>query len=308
MRTHTDAKAEESARAINALAYTVGNNIVFGHGGYAPHTLTGSRLLAHELTHVVQQQTAGANAIQAKPDMDQPASSFEREADLMADAVTGPLGKGVGSSTLPYREAIELADCVRIMGERALDFYCLEAVSHEKSRRVCSRSGMRNPLSDMSTFQSPGLSGWWGAQFGCYRSACGRRHKGWDVFAPVGTPVVAAATGTVSRHRDPAGLGDFLKLTSLADPTRAYLYGHLSQREPAGFYCAGNTIGKTGTTGNATADRPHLHLQLQLNGNNVDPVGEFTEPTMVIEQTGSSATVIDKTLRLPARLALCKRE
>jgi murein DD-endopeptidase MepM/ murein hydrolase activator NlpD len=91
----------------------------------------------------------------------------------------------------------------------------------------------------------------------------------------VGTPVVAAATGTVSLHRDPAGLGDFLKLRSLADPDRAYLYGHLSQREPAGFYCAGNTIGKTGTTGNASADRPHLHLQLQTNGNNVDPVAEF---------------------------------
>jgi Domain of unknown function (DUF4157) len=158
VRTHTDAKAEKSAKAINALAYTVGNNIVFARGEYAPHTLTGSRLLAHELTHVVRQHAGGANSIQAKPDMDQPATSFEREADLMAEVVTGSLGKGVGSSTLPYREATELADCVRIMGERSMD-YCLEAVSHEKSRCVCGRSGIQNPLSDMSTFQSPGLSG-----------------------------------------------------------------------------------------------------------------------------------------------------
>ncbi len=55
VRVHTDAKAAESARAVNALAYTVGRNVVFGTGQYAPGTGEGRRLLAHELTHVVQQ-------------------------------------------------------------------------------------------------------------------------------------------------------------------------------------------------------------------------------------------------------------
>jgi hypothetical protein len=55
VRLHTDAKAAESARAVNALAYTVGHDVVFGAGTYKPETFPGQRLLAHELAHVVQQ-------------------------------------------------------------------------------------------------------------------------------------------------------------------------------------------------------------------------------------------------------------
>ena len=55
VRVHSGATAEQSARDVNAQAYTVGNNIVFGAGGFAPETHEGRCLLAHELTHVVQQ-------------------------------------------------------------------------------------------------------------------------------------------------------------------------------------------------------------------------------------------------------------
>jgi hypothetical protein len=55
VRVHTDAKAEESARAVSARAYAVGSNVVFGIGQYAPRTAAGNRLIAHELAHVVQQ-------------------------------------------------------------------------------------------------------------------------------------------------------------------------------------------------------------------------------------------------------------
>jgi hypothetical protein len=54
VRVHTDRQAADSASAVNALAYTVGRDVVFGEGQYAPHTQTGRRLMAHELTHVVQ--------------------------------------------------------------------------------------------------------------------------------------------------------------------------------------------------------------------------------------------------------------
>jgi hypothetical protein len=57
---HTDARAAAAARAVNALAYTLGHNIVFGAGQYAPETMAGRRLLAHELTHVLQQNPAHA--------------------------------------------------------------------------------------------------------------------------------------------------------------------------------------------------------------------------------------------------------
>jgi hypothetical protein len=56
VRVHTDGKATESARAVEAQAYAVGWNIVFDQSRYAPDTVTGSLLLAHELTHVIQQR------------------------------------------------------------------------------------------------------------------------------------------------------------------------------------------------------------------------------------------------------------
>lgn len=64
VRLHTDNRAAESARGINALAYTNGNNIVFGAGQYRPETESGKRLLAHELVHTVQQEGERSQSIQ----------------------------------------------------------------------------------------------------------------------------------------------------------------------------------------------------------------------------------------------------
>jgi Domain of unknown function (DUF4157) len=58
VRIHTDDKAAESARALSALAYTVGRNIVFGQSRYKPNTRAGAKLMAHELAHVIQQSGA----------------------------------------------------------------------------------------------------------------------------------------------------------------------------------------------------------------------------------------------------------
>ncbi|MCZ6836476.1 MAG: DUF4157 domain-containing protein, partial [Planctomycetota bacterium] len=55
VRVHSGAQADAAARSVQARAYTVGQNIVFGAGEYAPETDEGKRLLAHELTHVMQQ-------------------------------------------------------------------------------------------------------------------------------------------------------------------------------------------------------------------------------------------------------------
>lgn len=58
VRTHTDSRADQSAQAVKALAYTSGRDIVFREGAYAPSTASGGRLLAHELAHVAQQTGA----------------------------------------------------------------------------------------------------------------------------------------------------------------------------------------------------------------------------------------------------------
>jgi Domain of unknown function (DUF4157)/Lysine-specific metallo-endopeptidase len=59
VRVHHDSRAAASAAQVNALAYTVGNHIVFGAGQYRPSDEEGRRLIAHELTHTVQQSRAG---------------------------------------------------------------------------------------------------------------------------------------------------------------------------------------------------------------------------------------------------------
>ena len=63
VRLHTDAAAAHSARAVQARAYTVGNQIVFGAGHYAPKTAEGRRLIAHELAHTVQQGGAAPASV-----------------------------------------------------------------------------------------------------------------------------------------------------------------------------------------------------------------------------------------------------
>lgn len=84
VRIHADARASESARSVGALAYTVGSDIAFLGGQYAPGTQRGARVLAHELSHVVQQGGMGGVPQRlAVGGMDDPA---EIEAERAADA------------------------------------------------------------------------------------------------------------------------------------------------------------------------------------------------------------------------------
>jgi hypothetical protein len=64
VRIHTGEKADQAAQEAHALAYTTGANIVFGKDQYRPDTTTGKKLIAHELTHVIQQAAHGAPVIQ----------------------------------------------------------------------------------------------------------------------------------------------------------------------------------------------------------------------------------------------------
>jgi hypothetical protein len=87
VRVHTDARAAESAHSVNAVAYTLGRDVVFDAGQYAPGTLRGRELLSHELTHVVQQRnTPPTNGIQlAGGSVHAP---LEREAESVASRLT----------------------------------------------------------------------------------------------------------------------------------------------------------------------------------------------------------------------------
>lgn len=88
VRVHSHAKAAESAMSVNALAYTVGRDVVFGGGQYIPGTTAGRKLMVHELTHVLQQSNASSGQPpQGKLTINQPGDAFEQEADAMAKRV-----------------------------------------------------------------------------------------------------------------------------------------------------------------------------------------------------------------------------
>lgn len=87
VRVHTSEMAADSAQSVRAKAYTIGQRVVFGAGQYHPDTSTGRRLLAHELTHTIQQQGTGTLGRMAL-DISDPESSSEKEAERISNAVT----------------------------------------------------------------------------------------------------------------------------------------------------------------------------------------------------------------------------
>jgi hypothetical protein len=88
VRTHTDIASGSAAEAVNAKAFTVGNDIIFGAGRYIPASGAGRRLLAHELAHVVQQATDRVIAVQRSPD--KPDQAADRRDQRIRDFARWP--------------------------------------------------------------------------------------------------------------------------------------------------------------------------------------------------------------------------
>jgi Domain of unknown function (DUF4157) len=88
VRIHADGRGAESAKALMAQAYTVGNHMAFGSGKYAPHSNEGKKLLAHELAHTVQQSPTDVTRIRSGNLQIGPVGgAAERHADAVADEV-----------------------------------------------------------------------------------------------------------------------------------------------------------------------------------------------------------------------------
>jgi hypothetical protein len=122
VRVHHDARAAESAKAVNALAYNVGRDVVFGLGQYSPGNRMGKRLIAHELTHVVQQhgnfsrarlQRAEANSTPAEPgSQSQPSDASSKMQSLITEIgrALALANRHLGSMLEPAREQREQLD------------------------------------------------------------------------------------------------------------------------------------------------------------------------------------------------------
>lgn len=96
VRVHTDSRAADAARAVNAKAFTVGQDMVFGSGQYSSQTVEGKTLLAHELTHIVQQSvpsqlttTTSHVPLQVQRDVRQQQSELDRQLDNILPSRVG---------------------------------------------------------------------------------------------------------------------------------------------------------------------------------------------------------------------------
>src|SRR3954453_4049624 len=121
VRVHTDAHAATSAAAVGAHAYTVGRDVVFAQAAYAPGTHEGRRLLAHELSHVIEQsRSPGAPRAIAPTELDDPRSHSEMQADATADAAVtdrptgGQLPQAVFAKPFGSPRLARKADPVRV--------------------------------------------------------------------------------------------------------------------------------------------------------------------------------------------------
>ncbi|MEE6288298.1 DUF4157 domain-containing protein [Georgenia sp. MJ173] len=111
VRIHTDTAATASAQAVNAHAYTVGSNVVFQRDRYDPASTAGRTMLAHELTHVVQQRSGPVDGTETGTGVkvSDPGDRFEREAAATAEAAMAgpapaPAAEAAGASLGVQRE------------------------------------------------------------------------------------------------------------------------------------------------------------------------------------------------------------
>ncbi len=117
VRVHDDDRAAHSAATVNARAYTVGSDVVFGRGGYDPATPEGKLTLAHELTHVIQQSQGPVDGTWAAGGLriSKPGDRFERSAAATAEKAVGapapamrglrPGSHGMGGRALRSRQS-----------------------------------------------------------------------------------------------------------------------------------------------------------------------------------------------------------
>lgn len=158
VRIHTSTAAHEASEALSARAFTTGRDVFFRRGEYSPTTKTGQELLAHELTHVVQQN---GKEISGKLTVSQPGDTSEREADKIASAIMHRIQRiqlhnashhEVEKFSLVAKEQIELS---RQVVEEELEQEQAPNNRQEDRALIESEEQKENTEADISAGESP---------------------------------------------------------------------------------------------------------------------------------------------------------
>lgn len=114
VRIHSDSEAADSARALRARAFTIGEDVVFGAGHYSPATPRGQALLAHELTHVVQQRRSGPSIARQGNEEPLPAIPSFHLSNPGLTFFPGPWRSGVLGSPIPLPGSLRLTNALSV--------------------------------------------------------------------------------------------------------------------------------------------------------------------------------------------------
>jgi Domain of unknown function (DUF4157)/L,D-transpeptidase catalytic domain len=158
VRVHADTTAAHSAKAVKARAYTAGHHVVFGSGQYAPQSRAGRHLLAHELTHVVQQGTGPASGLRRATGLSESVAT-EAEADAAADAVLAdrPVGSvsravaGIQRRAEPYIKKVTVHLTPPQTAELQWQGTAPASATGSDSFTVSTGKGYSDPIDDPGT-------------------------------------------------------------------------------------------------------------------------------------------------------------
>jgi murein DD-endopeptidase MepM/ murein hydrolase activator NlpD len=147
----------------------------------------------------------------------------------------------------------------------------------------------------VSALGKPHIGSFWGAD----RDGGGRRHEGIDIFAPRGTPAIAAADGTVSRVTVNSLGGNVVFMRPEGSDYNLY-YAHLDKQlvQDGQTVRTGDTLGLVGNTGNARTTSPHLHFGVYTSGGAVDPLPFVNREIKIPRPVTAVLTLLNATGRI----------
>lgn len=297
VRVHADAEADRSARSVDALAFTVGRDIVFRAGRYDPDTEPGRRLLAHELTHVVQQGAVRPGVFRAALGQLDARDSSERLAEraaTLADPQPGltpaprgmlqrcPAGCQSCSSPEPEEDAgKQIPPPAPVAPAPPSIASPTHAVGPDVATAGPKIVRLAWTVDDGPTRLTPGMS-----------ATLSPRAATWFIMSNqlgTGAARASALTGLATRQR----AGDEIGIHSM-HPTvahSAWFPIHLGSAVPQGYTA----------TADAMTDLRTFAGELRAGGLNVHfarmPGGELTEVKKYVEDQGGAATSSDGVAR-----------
>ena len=151
VRIHTDTRAAESAQAVNARAFTVGKDVVFGAGLFAPGTHGGRRLLAHELAHVVQQR-GGEVMVRREPKKEKaPKVKTDVSIVLSDEEQDFDEGRAYARTVIRVTDVDDAAAKLKALGAPIGTLYIVSHSNREGNVQFISRIGTISwvPISDL---------------------------------------------------------------------------------------------------------------------------------------------------------------